>query len=247
MTARIAVDRDVIDAAGRAVMYSLLSAGASVPSPDRWALLTSKLIPAALVIDLPEPLADLAADLSAALPADLDAFREAHMLLFPPITSSDAPGYETAYRGDGIFQQTALLADIAGFYRAHGLRAGGVERERLDHITVELEFMAVLMRKIVASLQVGERTNAEVSSEMARLFLRDHLGCWASAYGRRVANVSPSRWYRTLGALLAAWVEFELDSEDLRPVEVVEEPLPFDPPDDDMCGPCGAPDAGGMP
>jgi putative dimethyl sulfoxide reductase chaperone len=246
MTVMSGVDGEVVEAAGRAVMYSLLSAGSAVPSRDRWSLLTSKLIPAALVIDLPDPLAELSADLASVLPADVDAFRDAHMTLFPPITSSDAPGYETAYRGDGIFQQTALLADIAGFYRAHGLRAGGTERERLDHITVELEFMAVLMRKIVASLQAGEFANAEICSEMAILFLRDHLGCWAPAYGRRVTTVSTSDWYRSLGALLTAWVELELDSEGVDPVEVVEQPLPFEPPDDGMCGPCGAPEAGAV-
>jgi TorA maturation chaperone TorD len=246
MTAMNGLDERLIDAAGRAVMYSVLSAGLAVPSPDRWSLLASKLIPAALVIDLPDPLADLVADVSVALPADVAAFREAHMMLFPPITSSDAPGYETAYRGDGIFQQTALLADIAGFYRAHGLRAGGVDRERLDHITVELEFMAVLTRKVIASLQGNELANAEISSEMATLFLRDHLGCWAPAYGHRVAAVSASAWYRALGALLAAWMDLELDSEGVRPVEVVAQPLPIEPPDDGMCGPCGLPEAGAM-
>lgn len=244
MTVMSGVDEEVIEAAGRSVLYSLLSAGLAVPSRERWSLLTGTLIPAALVIDLPDPLADLSEDLASAIPADVDAFRDAHMVLFPPITSSDAPGYETAYRGDGIFQQSALLADIAGFYRAHGLRAGGVERERLDHITVELEFMAVLSKKIVVSLQAGEVANAGICAEMATLFLRDHLGCWAPAYGRRVAAVGPNAWYRSLGALLAAWVEAELDSEGVNPVEVVEQPLPFEPPDDGICGPCGAPGTG---
>jgi TorA maturation chaperone TorD len=244
MTTMRGVRDDVVEAAGRAVVYSLLASGLAMPSPDRWSLLTSKLIPASLAIAFPDPLDDLTADLSSMLPVDVDTFRDAHMKLFPPVTSSDAPGYETAYRGDGIFQQAALLADIAGFYRAHGLRAGGTERERLDHITVELEFMAVLAKKTVAALQAGRSDHAAICSDTAAMFLRDHLGCWAPAYGRRIATVSTSTWYRGVGALLTAWVEMEMSSAGVEPVEVVEEPRPIEPPDDGMCGPCGVPNTG---
>jgi hypothetical protein len=139
------------------------------------------------------------------------------MTLFPPITSSDAPGYETGYRGDGIFQQTALLADIAGFYRAHGLRAGGTERERLDHITVELEFMAVWRGRSSPRSSRRFTTNAEICSEMAALFLQDHLGCWAPAYGRRVATVSTSHWYRSSRRPSRGLGGIELDSEGRAP------------------------------
>jgi TorA maturation chaperone TorD len=166
------------------------------------------------------------------------------MALFPPITSQDAPGYETAYRGDGIFQQAALLADIAGFYRAQGLRAGGTERERLDHITVELEFMAVLARKEVLSLQNGWTESTGICRDMGALFLQDHLGCWAPAFGRRASTVSGSPWYQSLGSLLALWVEEEIAGAGVTPVEVVEEPLPQEPPDDGACGPCPMPEQG---
>ncbi|MEX2655584.1 MAG: molecular chaperone TorD family protein [Acidimicrobiia bacterium] len=244
MTLVLGERNEVIEAAGRGVVYSLLAAGLGVPSPERWTLLTTRLLPAALVIQFPEPLDDLTAELSVRLPVDLATLRDEHMKLFPPITSSDAPGYETGYRGDGIFQQTALLADIAGFYLAHGLRAGGSERERLDHIVVELEFMAVLMRKAAVALTEGRSEDAAICLDTAALFLRDHLGCWAPAYGRRIEMISDAPWYRSLGVLLAEWVDSEVAATGVAPVEIVEEPLPFDPPDDGDCGPCGVPNAG---
>jgi hypothetical protein len=55
----IGVERDVVEAAGRAVMYSLLCRRAAVPSPDRCSLLTSKAHARRLVIELPDPLAEL--------------------------------------------------------------------------------------------------------------------------------------------------------------------------------------------
>lgn len=244
MSTRIETSNDLIEAAGRATVYSLLANGFAVPGASRLALLETTLLPATAVLELPASLSHPLGELAGELPANVEAWRDDHIALFPPITSPDAPSYETAYRGDGIFQQTALLADIGGFYRAHGLRAGGSEKERLDHITVELEFMAVLARKAFVSLRSGQVENTEICTDMAALFLQDHLGCWAPAYGRRVSTVSASPWYRGLGRLLTAWLEMEMESEAVTPVEVVEEPLPFEPPDDGSCGPCGVPEGG---
>ena len=103
--------------------------------------------------------------------------------------------------------------------------------------------MAILFRKNVAALHAGRSDNAEICSEMAAMFLQEHLGCWAPAYGARVARVSSSAWYRGLGALLTAWVEKDMSSDGVIPVELVEEPRPFEPPDDGTCGPCGIPEA----
>jgi len=247
MRASIQTRGGLVEAAGRATVYSLLATGLALPSAQRLALLDTTLLPAVELLELPGALDSAIRDLGPRLPSDLDTWRDGHMALFPPITSPDAPGYETAYRGDGIFQQTTLLADIAGFYRAHGLRAGGTEKERLDHITVELEFMAILARKAFHALRSGQPNDAEICSDMAALFLQDHLGCWAPAYGRRVSTVSASPWYRSLGALLTQWVESDAEAEGVSPVEVVEEPLPFESPDDGSCGPCGGPGAGSMP
>jgi TorA maturation chaperone TorD len=244
MNTTVELDYEIIDAAARATVYSLLATGLALPTTGRLSLLGTKFLPGMEALELPDSLHAAVQALSSRLSVDLEAARDDHMALFPPITSQDAPGYETAYRGDGIFQQAALLADIAGFYRAQGLRAGGTERERLDHITVELEFMAVLARKEVLSLQNGWTESTGICRDMGALFLQDHLGCWAPAFGRRASTVSGSPWYQSLGSLLALWVEEEIAGAGVTPVEVVEEPLPQEPPDDGACGPCPMPEQG---
>lgn len=244
MRATIEAEHDVVEATGRALMYSLLATGVALPTSDRFSLLGTKLLPGVEMLELATPLDQAMRTLASSLPIELEIWRDDHMTLFPPIASQDAPGYETAYRGDGIFQQAALLADIAGFYRAHGLRAGGNERERLDHITVELEFMAVLARKEALSLRDGRSENAKICREMAALFLQDHLGCWAPTFGRRASAVTASPWYRSLGLLVALWVEADTSAAGVIPVEVVDEPLAQEPPDDDTCAPCPVPPQG---
>lgn len=241
MTEPMILSDETIEAAGRAAGYSLLAAGFAFPTEARLSDLRRRLLPAVSAIALPAHLIDDLEALSRHLPPDVESFRVDHVKIFPPIASRDAPGYETAYRGDDIFQQTDLLADIAGFYRAHGLRSGGAEHERPDHITVELEFMAVLARKTVTALATGQPDSAAICSDMGTLFLRDHLGCWAPAFGRRLATMTISHFYRHLGSLVAAWVEIDMASAGIVPTEEVTGPLSFEfeQPDDGMCGPCG--------
>ncbi len=238
MTMTLEQRRDLAEASGRFTMYSLLASGLAFPSKYRMELLGSRLIPAVQTIDFGGPFAGAVDRLALVIPEDYEEARRHYMSLFPPIASQDAPGYETGYRGDGIFQQSAIMADIAGFYRAHGLRAGGAERERTDHITVELEFMAFVAKKEALALQRGWVDKAEACRDTAALFLQDHLGCWAPAFGRRVAAVTASLWLREIGSLVTLWVEDELAAFAVDPLEVVERPLPMEPRDDGSCGPC---------
>lgn len=238
MTIELDRQRDLVEAAGRFSIYSLMANGLAFPTIDRLQLLGSRLIPSAMMLELPESLDETIRALASSLPTGLDVARLHYMTLFPPIASQDAPGYETGYRGDGIFQQSELMADIAGFYRAHGLRAGGPERERVDHITVELEFMAFVAKKETLAIQKGSEEQAAICRDTAALFLKDHLGCWGPAFGRRASAVSASAWLRNVGQLVSAWIEYDLAAFGVEPLEVVEEPLPQDPPDDGSCGPC---------
>lgn len=245
MTLTAGLEHDLIQATGRLGIYSLLATGFMLPTENRLDVVASTLLPAVSKLDVGVEVGEAVQRLGAAMPVGAESLRRHFMELFPPIASQDAPGYETGYRGDGIFQQSAIMADIAGFYRAHGLQSGGTERERPDHITVELEYMAFVAKKETLALRNGAPERAAICRDTASAFLRDHLGCWGPAFGLRVRAVSSSPWYSTLGELLALWIEWELVAMGVEPVEVVEHPLPQDPPDDGSCGPCPVPSLGG--
>jgi len=247
MTVTTDFDRAAVDAASRVTVYSLLATGLMYPIPERMGVIRDILLPGIGMLDLGPDMDERVEKLAVSLPPGLDDFRHQYMELFPPIASQDAPGYETGYRGEGIFQQSAIMADIAGFYRAHGLRAGGSERERPDHITVELEFLAVVAKKEAMALAARATDNAEVCRDTAASFLADHLGCWGRAFGLRASAVSSSSWYATLGELLTLWIEAELETLEVRPVEIADSPLPQEPPDDGSCGPCPTPGGGASP
>lgn len=244
MTVVTDFDRAAVDAVGRFTMYSFLATGLMFPTAARIQSIRDTLLPGTRMLELGPDLDSRVEEMTAASPGNADSLRRYYMEIFPPIVSQDAPGYETGYRGEGIFQQSAIMADIAGFYRAHGLRAGGSERERPDHIAVELEFLAVVAKKEALAQVAHDAENAAVCRETAAGFLADHLGCWGRSFGLRVSALSSSRWYATLGELLVLWIEAELDGFDVTPVEIADAPLPQEPPDDGSCGPCPTPGTG---
>src|SRR3972149_4932733 len=72
-------------------------------------------------------------------------------------------------------------ADVAGFYRALGLRVAANFRERPDHIATELEFMQVLALKEARALARRERAHAGICRRAQARFLREQLGRWLGA------------------------------------------------------------------
>lgn len=108
--------------------------------------------------------------------------------LFGPNLTPDCPPYETEFRQTHIFQQAQALADIAGFYKAFGLDVSENANERLDHLSVELEFMGYLCLKEGHALASGQEEGAEVCRDAQKKFLADHLGAWAGAFAGRLAD-----------------------------------------------------------
>ena len=231
-------EQALVEAAGRATIYALLAHGLATPTRERWEAVTRSLRPAAQTLELPPPLDRQLANLAGAAPRSHGDLRPAHLNLFPPVAHQDAPGYETAYRGEDLFRQMDMLADVAGFYRAHGFQVGSEERERPDHIVAELEFCSVAARKELHALTELGAEAVEVCRDTSRSFVSEHLACWAPAFGRRAAAVATHPWYAALGSFLSGWVEADTEALGVVPAEIAEEPLPQEPPDDGSCGPC---------
>ncbi len=165
----------------------------------------------------PAVLRALLKELAATIPGDLATLRRSHRRLFPQVESQDTAGYETAYRGDEIFNQAAIMADIAGFYRAFGLEVGGAMRERPDHVTVELEYLAFLCFKEALSAEGGEIDQADVCADAERTFLTDHLGDWGPELGRRLERHSDHEFFGVVGRLLDQWINLRLDELGVEP------------------------------
>jgi putative dimethyl sulfoxide reductase chaperone len=154
---------------------------------------------------------------------DLSSMQDLHRQTFG-LTGSLC--YETEYGLPHEFRQSQELADIAGFYRAFGIRAGGVLRERPDHLAVELEFMHLLCLKEAKALSCALSQEARVCRDAQGSFLKDHLGAWIGLFSQALevtfSNPHPDMEiinpYRVLGKTANQFVLSHLSSLGIDPV-----------------------------
>jgi TorA maturation chaperone TorD len=143
--------------------------------------------------------------LRAASPKEL---QDQHRRIFSHILSLDCPPCETVYTASEIFQETDHLSDIAGFFRAFGMELA--EKERPDHISIELEFMhLVTCKEAFAQLHHGPE-KARLCRVVQRKFMKDHLGRWGQQFAQQLERQAPAGYFRALASLLDAFLATEV-------------------------------------
>ena len=117
---------------------------------------------------------------------------------------------ETAY-GDGRRPagRPVELADINGFYLAFGVEPADANPDMPDHVSVELEFLSLMLVKEVYALVRGQRAQHRLTRKAARAFVEDHLARWVPSLHNRLEDEKAAPSYRELGALLAALLAAE--------------------------------------
>lgn len=155
--------------------------------------------------------------------AQLEELRAGHYRAFDESSGTRCAPTEMDQLG-GVPQleltRTFEMADVAGFYKAFGVEVGDTG-ERVDHIAVELEFMNLLaVKESIALQEEGEGEHAEICRNASRVFLRDHLGRWASRFGEALAKADGDSIYSIAGRLLEDFVGF-----DARRIKAADAPL----------------------
>jgi len=144
--------------------------------------------------------------LSAIEPLTLDGWQSSQTWIFGHTARGRVCPYGTEYGNQGIFEQPRQLAAISGFYRAFGLQLARHGRERADHACCELEFLGFLCRKEAFAAETGDQASLQETQKAARLFLRDHLGRFASAFASLLQEHDPVGFYRELGRFLSTFL-----------------------------------------
>ncbi|HEY7311483.1 MAG TPA: molecular chaperone TorD family protein [Gemmataceae bacterium] len=145
--------------------------------------------------------------LSIDAPLSLNDLRAAHADVFGLVLPRECPPYETEYCSSAeAFFRAQQLADIAGFYRAFGIQTTHASPERPDHLALELEFMAFLLRKERLAC-TAEQTC--VCADAQRSFLRDHLAWWVPSFAAGLRRKAERGFYATVAQVLAAFMPAE--------------------------------------
>lgn len=205
MTARSA-ELPVIAALARAAVYRLLALAFMYPTAPRLAEVAAGAHEAAARAEAPvrDALALLA---DAARGADVEALADEHVTLFQ--RQVRCPPYEGAYGPPQLAGKAAVLADVAGFYRAFGLEPSEGQPEVEDHVCAELEFMSVLALKEAWALAEDHPEGLAITRDAARAFVGDHLGRWSGPFAARVLAAASPGVHAAAASLLSAWLAAE--------------------------------------
>jgi len=149
----------------------------------------------------------------AKLPDSSAALNDEYEQTFGLLVSNACPPYETEYiNGKFTFQRSQTLADVGGFYQAFGLMPADRRRERPDHITLQLEFMAALLgleRQAAQSTDPARRQRVVVCRDAQRKFLHEHLAWWVPAFCRMLQKENSGGFFEAAGFFLSALIPAE--------------------------------------
>ena len=198
-------------AVARASIYQLLSQALIYPDDDVVAAMVETDMPQAreatafLPVNMEPELAAFGDQMTDTRAPELKSL---HGHIFSHVISADCPPCEAFYTAKEIFQETSELADIAGFFKAFGLTLA--ESERVDHISVELEFMHFLTYKEAYAQTHHDPARARFCRENQRKFIRDHLGRWGVHFARLLGQKADGGYYSCLASLLEKFVSSEV-------------------------------------
>lgn len=149
--------------------------------------------------------------LFAALDAENETIEATYRQLFGlTAISQHCPPCEIEYESNpDVAFRSQRLADVAGFYQAFGLQVSPRVGERLDHITVEAEFLYLMLAKEAAALQVRNQEGAGVSRDVRLKFFQEHVGWWLPAFSRVLSRIAPAGYYKELATLTAGMSALE--------------------------------------
>lgn len=175
------------------------------------------------------------------LPASPEQLDDQYQAAFGLLLGGACPPYETEYIAEKFpYARHHCLADVAGFYRAFGLRLAPALRERPDHVSLQLEFMAFLIGQEHAALhdQAPDSTRAMSDFRKAQLrFFREHLSWWVPGYCRLLAEHAGTGFYAEAARWLSAWIVCERNHLCVPPPAqaAVPQPAPCTPASDEQC------------
>ena len=154
----------------------------------------------------------LSAVQQAAGPGAHRSLEEAHIALFGARKAGTlCPPYESAFLSPGGQPDGLQLARIEAAYSEIGLVPSRELGELPDHVTIELEFMAMLCGQEADAWEEEDTAGAVKAMRRAKRFLNGHLSVWLPAFARHVAASDEDGFYATVSETAAAFALYDRD------------------------------------
>ncbi|MET0514723.1 MAG: molecular chaperone TorD family protein [Nitrospiraceae bacterium] len=169
-----------------------------------------------------------------------------HRRVFTNVITLDCPPYETLFGNDHVFAQSHVMGDIAGYYKAFGVELSKDIHERLDHLSVEFEFMHFLTYKESYSRCHDGMEKTDIVVEAQKKFVKNHIGRWVPLFCRMLSKKADSGLFKLVADSMSDWMDFEVAFLSVTPQPYSEadyRPATFNAPEGQTYE-CGAQDHG---
>lgn len=169
-----------------------------------------------------------------------------HRRVFSNVITLDCPPYETLFGNDHVFAQSHVMGDISGFYKAFGVELSKDIHERLDHLSVEFEFMHFLTYKESYSRCHDGLEKTQIVVDAQKKFVKNHIGRWVPLFCRMLTKKADSGFFKLVADMTADWMDFETAFLGVTPQPYTEtdyRPATFSSPEGQTYE-CGAQDQG---
>lgn len=169
-----------------------------------------------------------------------------HRRVFSNVITLDCPPYETLFGNDHVFAQSHVMGDIAGFYKAFGVELSKDIHERLDHLSVEFEFMHFLAYKESYSRCHDGADKTDIVLEAQKKFVKNHIGRWVPLFCRMLAKKADAGIFKLIADMTTEWMDFDTAFLAVTPQPYSEadyRPATFNAPEGQTYE-CGAQDQG---
>ncbi len=205
--------RQIEPLTGAAILYQAVSALFSLPGSAKFSLLLDpefkeQATVAAIFLDAhKEQAGELESGLETAFrntSQSTKTLSSEYSLVFGHTLSNELSPYELEFlQNDEIFYRSQRLADLQGFYAAFGFEVNSIERA--DHISVESEFMALLLTKEAYAVthDLGEDA-IEVCTHARSKFSREHYTDWVTKLAVNLRKMHAHPFYAAVGRFTAA-------------------------------------------
>jgi putative dimethyl sulfoxide reductase chaperone len=170
----------------------------------------------------------------------LSDLQSEHRRVFSNVITLDCPPYEN------VFAQSHVMGDISGFYKAFGVELSKDIHERLDHLSVEFEFMHFLAYKESYSLCHDGPEKTQIVVDAQKKFVKNHIGRWVPLFCRMLTKKADSGLFKLVADMTADWMDFETAFLGVTPQPYTEtdyRPATFSSPEGQTYE-CGAQDQG---
>lgn len=169
-----------------------------------------------------------------------------HRRVFSNTITLDCPPYETLFGNDHVFGQAHVMGDIAGFYKAFGVELSQDIHERMDHLSVELEFMHFLAYKESYARCHDGAEKTQIVVDAQKKFVKDHIGRWVPLFAKMLVKKADSGFFRYVADFTSDWMDFDAACLGVNPQPYSEtdyRPATFNAPEGQTYE-CGAQDKG---